>query len=149
MVYCTLTDLQGVMSDSELIQLTDDSVPPVTIDQGNVDKAISRAGDLLDGFLRGRYVLPLSPVPGIMTNLAVDVAVYNLYKRKKKGTFPQAVADDYKNTLKLLENIQKGLIDIGATRITAVDTTGATSSGGGGMVSAPGRKCTGGSLTNM
>jgi phage gp36-like protein len=149
MPYCTLTDLQGVMSDSELIQLTDDSVPPISIGQNNVDQAILRAGNLLDGYLRGRYVLPLSPVPGIMTNLAVDVAVYNLYKRKKKGAFPQAVADDYKNTLKLLENIQKGLIDIGSTRITVADTTGATSSGGGGMVSAPGRKCTGGSLSDM
>ncbi len=124
MAYCTLEDIQGAMSDAELIQLTDDNIPPAVIEQANVDKAIARADNLIDGYLRGRYVLPLAPVPGIMVDLAVDVAVYNIYKRRKKVKMPESIADDYKNTLKILENIQKGTIEIGSAKVSATDATG-------------------------
>jgi len=131
-MYCKLDDIQGVMSDAELIQLTDDNVPPAIIEQTNVDKAISRAGNLIDGYLRGRYVLPLNPVPGILLDLAVDVAVYNLYKRKKKIKMPESISEDYKNTLKILDLIQNGKVDIGSAKITAPPTSDSVSNTAGG-----------------
>lgn len=133
-MYCILDDIKGVMADAELIQLTDDTIPPAAINVANVDKAIARADELIDGYLRGRYTLPLSSVSGLIRDLAVDIVVYNLFKRRKKNKMPEAVSDDYKNALKILENIQKGTIAIGADMIQS-STPASSTSGDGGSVS--------------
>ncbi|SDH91923.1 DUF1320 domain-containing protein, partial [Roseospirillum parvum] len=36
--------------------------------------ALADATALIDGYLRGRYALPLSPVPALVTALACDLA---------------------------------------------------------------------------
>jgi phage gp36-like protein len=132
-MYCVLDDIKGVMPDAELIQLTDDTIPPAAINEANVDKAIARADELVDGYLRGRYTLPLSSVSGLIRDLAVDIAVYNLFKRRKKNKMPEAVSDDYKNALKILENIQKGSITIGADVVSSPDPVQAVSTGEGAV----------------
>jgi len=63
------------MSNDELIQLTDDSNTGVA-DQDLISKAISAAQDTIDGYLRGRYPVPLASVPGIVKNIAADLAAY-------------------------------------------------------------------------
>lgn len=113
-MYCTLADIQATVPASDLIQLTDDTVPPAAVNQVNVDRAITDAGELIDGYLRGRYALPLSPVPGLINTLAADVAVYRLYARRIKLTPPDGVTERYKNALKILEQIQAGKITLGA-----------------------------------
>jgi phage gp36-like protein len=130
MAYCTLDDIQGVVSDAELIQLTDDTIPPVAIIQANVDKAIARADELIDGYLRGRYTLPLSSVSGLLRDTAVDIAAYHLFKRKKKAKLPEAVSDDYKNALKILESIQSGKIALEADPVPSSTPTVVTGEGG-------------------
>jgi phage gp36-like protein len=113
-MYCTLADIQATVPVNDLIQLTDDTVPPATVNQMNVDRAITDAGELIDGYLRGRYTLPLSPVPGLINTLAADVAVYRLYARRIKLTPPEGVTERYKNALKILEQVQAGKITLGA-----------------------------------
>lgn len=96
-----------------MIELTDDMIPAQTIIAANVNKAISDAGEMIDGYLRARYALPLSPVPGLISTLACDIAVYRLYARKVKLTPPEGVSERYKNALKQLEQIQKGGMTLG------------------------------------
>lgn len=111
MAYCTLADIEAAQDD--LIELTDDS-DAGTVDQTVVDKAIATASELIDGYLRGRYTLPLDPVPGLLTALAADVTLYRLYARRPRLAVPESLSDRYKNALKILENIQKGLVTLGA-----------------------------------
>jgi len=113
MAYCTLEDLEKIMPEQDLIELTDDDVPAAVIVTANVDKAIADAGELIDGYLRARYSLPLTPAPGLINTLACDIAVYRLYARRVKLTPPEGVSERYKNALKLLDLIQKGEITLG------------------------------------
>jgi phage gp36-like protein len=113
MAYCTQGDLEKIVPGQDLIELTDDAVPPAQIVTANVDRAISDAGELIDGYLRDRYALPLAEVPGLIGTLAADIAVYRLYARRAKLDPPEGVQERYKNALKLLEQIQKGLICLG------------------------------------
>jgi phage gp36-like protein len=113
MAYCTLEDLGKIMPEQDLIELTDDDVPAAVIVTANVDKAIADAGELIDGYLRARYSLPLTPAPGLINTLACDIAVYRLYARRVKLTPPEGVSERYKNALKLLDLIQKGAISLG------------------------------------
>jgi phage gp36-like protein len=114
MNYCTIDDLQKIVPEQDLIELTDDMIPAESVITANVDKAIADAGEMIDGYLRSRYSLPLTPAPGLINTLACDIAVYRLYARRVKLTPPEGVTERYKNALKLLGQIQKGEISLGA-----------------------------------
>lgn len=124
MAYCTITDLEKIMPEQDLIELTDDDIPAAEIITANVDKAIADAGELIDGYLRARYSLPLTPVPGLINTLACDIAVYRLYARRVKLTPPEGVTERYKNALKLLDQIQKGSIALGTEAGVTAETSG-------------------------
>ena len=134
-MYCTLADIQSTVPENDLIELTDDSLPPATVDQVKVDRAISDAGELIDGSLRGRYSLPLAPVPGLINTLAVDLAIYRLYSRRIKLSPPEVVGERHKEALKLLEQIRSGRISLG-TENTGGDPT---PDAGGPQISVPNR----------
>jgi phage gp36-like protein len=122
MIYCTIDDLKGIVPEQDLIELTDDTVPPASIITDNVDKAIADAGEMIDGYLRAHYSLPLTPAPGLINTLACDIAVYRLYARRVKLTPPEGVSERYKNALKLLGQIQKGEISLGAGEVPTSET---------------------------
>ena len=124
MHYCALADIEA--SDQDLIELTDDNGAGV-VDQSVVDKAVAAAGDLIDGYLRGRYTLPLDPVPGLLATLAADITLYRLYARKPRLTVPESLADKHKNALKILDGIQKGTVTLGAGTPETDIPTGAVS----------------------
>ena len=112
-MYCTIDELKTVIPEQDMIELTDDSVPAQVVIAANANKAISDASELIDGYLRGHYALPLSATPGMIATLACDIAVYRLYARKVRVNPPEGVSERYKAAIKVLEQIQKGDITLG------------------------------------
>ncbi len=81
MAYATLQDLITRFSERRLIQLTDRFQPPAqVIDETVTAEALKHAGDLIDGYVRAAYALPLSPVPPILNGLACDIAYFRLFQ---------------------------------------------------------------------
>lgn len=115
MAYCTLDDILGVIPQRDLIQLTDDTVPPVAVNQAVVDQAIAAADTLINGYIGERYSIPFSGVPELLKTLALDLTVYRLYLRRKKGEPPEAVKAAHDNALKLLRDVQAGKLSLGVT----------------------------------
>lgn len=112
MPYCTLDDITAHIPDKNIMQLTDDEGLGQT-DTERVDEAIAYADAFIDGYLRGRHVLPLNPVPMLINKLSVDLAIFHLYSRRLEYEMGDAMLLRYKNAVKLLEQIQKGLIKLG------------------------------------
>ncbi len=83
------------------------------IDDVKIDDAIAYAGQLIDGYLRGRYTVPLQPVPELVKRLAVDLAVFHLYSRRFELDMPQTMVDRRKEIIRLLEQIQQGKVLLG------------------------------------
>ena len=83
-----------------------------------------QAQELVDGYLRGRYQLPLDPVPTILRDAVVYLARHWLYQRRPEGALPDAVKDSRKDTLQLLENIRDGVITLGTPTGQAVTEPG-------------------------
>lgn len=133
MSYCTLSDIRGMAPESDLVELTDETDAGV-IDQAKIDAAIGYADELIDGYLRGRYDLPMSPVPGMLKNLSADIALYRLYKNRSKLAVPEAIKDGYTNAVKLLGAIQAGTINLG---VGGAASAGDIPSSGGAAVSTP------------
>jgi phage gp36-like protein len=134
-MYCSKADIiSRRLTETLLIQLTDDQEYGVADDKV-VNDAISEAGEIIDGYLRKRYPLPLSTVPGLLRNLAVDLAVYALYGRGRCGT-PERVTTDRDNAVKLLGKIQSGDVVLG---VSDPATKAATEGPEAMQVATPGR----------
>ena len=106
-MYCDLTDLKNALPEVSLIQLTDDSDAGV-VDTDKTDSAMTDAAELIDGYLRGRYTLPLDPTPNIVQRLSVDISIYYLYQRRLDLEMPESLENRYKTGIKLLERIMRG-----------------------------------------
>lgn len=122
-MYCTLNDIRTKrLSEETLIQITDDADAGV-IDAVKVDRAIADAGELIDGYLRTRYALPLTPVPGLVAALALHIVVWNLYGLRPDVETPERVASDYKGALALLERVQRGDVKLGVAEPAGQEAT--------------------------
>ena len=111
-MYCALSDIIDQVPEQKVIELTDDENLG-EVNQARVDKAIATAGSIIDGYLRGRYTLPLATVPELIETISVDISVFKLYERRREMDMPESLTNCYKNAVKLLEQIQKGLISLG------------------------------------
>ena len=114
MRYCSLDDLQLAIPPQTLIWLSNDDESATAVNAGVVEQAVAQAEELVDGFLRGRYNLPLSPVPTIVKDMTVNLARHWLYTRRPEGNeLPDAVVRTHKSAMSLLETIRDGKLTIG------------------------------------
>ena len=112
MAYCTLDDLKKNETEASIIQLTDDDNAGV-VDMDNLNDAISNADDYINSKLRGHIALPLAlPVSGIITQLSVEFAIVNLYKRRFGSAMPESIMKRQSAANKDLNDIAAGIIII-------------------------------------
>lgn len=125
MTYASLGQLTERFGERMLLQLTDRSRPPAgAIDTGVVDRALADTDAVIDGYVAGRYALPLSEVPPLLVDLALVIAIYKLHPAAPE----QKIKDDYEFALKSLGQIASGTIRLPAQGIEPV------SSGASGVV---------------
>lgn len=118
MAYHTLDDLTAALSEDVVVQLTDDSGAGV-VDTVHTDEAATAAQNLIDGYLKSRYAVPLSTVPGVIREISLALAVYHLYGRRTREKMPTAVREDRENAIRLLGHIGEGKLDLFAADRTA------------------------------
>lgn len=113
MAYCTLTDLEKLVPEDELVQLTDDAGAG-TVDAGVVAAAIEDADEEVDAFLAVRYSLPLATVPALVRRISGSLAICQLYSRRSHLKLPESWKDKCDRARRLLETIAKGTLALGA-----------------------------------
>lgn len=104
--YVTKAALIELYSETDLVRLTDTTnVPPTTIDDAKVDRAIVDAESQADTYLRARYTLPLAEVPAVLTRHVGAVVWWYL-----KG--PNRASEDdrqaYEDAMRWLEKVGDG-----------------------------------------
>ena len=122
MAYSTLTDIKKLIPEGSIIQLTDDENLGA-VNQARVDEAIAQADAEIDSYCGSKYTVPFTTVPDIVKKISVDIAIYNLYSRRVEE-IPETRADRYKNAIRQLEGIAKGLISIGESITPPAETGG-------------------------
>lgn len=136
MDYCTIEDIETQTSTPTLIQLTSDDGEN-SVDRVVAQEAILYSTSLINGYLRGRYSLPLDihscspalngvsgydsvsplqPLPAsrfpLLRILAIDISIYRLYARRMRNEMPEVIETAYKNAIATLKDIQKGTITL-------------------------------------
>lgn len=115
-VYATLADMQATFEASDLVQLSDwDGTGE--IDAARIERAIKKAGNLIDGYVAAKYGdRSALPVPPLLTELACDIAFFELHR----GTAPEGVEKKYKSAKETLRDIAAGKVKIDEGDIAAV-----------------------------
>ena len=110
MAYSTQDDILNQLDEDTLIQLTDDEGTGA-VDTDVVTRAIADADATIDAYCQGRYLVPLDPVPGKIRQISVDIAVYNLFSRRRGA--PDDRKDRNKEAIRFLERVAEGKIGLG------------------------------------
>lgn len=118
MAYCTLDDLKKCLPEEDLVQLTDDAGTGA-IDTAKTDEAIASADALIEGYTRGRYVVPFDPVPDLIRQTSARLALYELFNRKQALKVPDQIRKTYEDQLALLDRLRKGEVILSATATSA------------------------------
>lgn len=113
MDYCTIEDIETQTSTPTLVQLTSDDGQEI-IDRVVAQEAILYSSTLIDGYLRGRYSLPLDTHFPLLRVIAIDLSIYRLYSRRMRNEMPEVIETAYKNAISTLRDIQKGVISLQA-----------------------------------
>lgn len=120
--YVSREDMVALCSKVELIQLSRDDLEnhydyqDIEPDWAVVDKAISHACQVADGYLAGRYALPLQSVPTLLNTWCGDIARYWLHKRRINASeMPKTLQTAYDDALKMLNLVQSGKMHLFAT----------------------------------
>lgn len=108
-MYCTQEDIEKQITTPTLIQLTSDDSQNA-IDETVTFEAILYSSTLIDGYLRGKYTLPLDTHFPLLRIIAIDLSIYRLYSRRLRAEMPESILAQYKESIKTLEKIQKGTI---------------------------------------
>lgn len=106
-MYCSIQDIKDDLTEKVVAQLSNDENPNL-VNEEIVSKYISESTQLIDGFLRSRYSLPLEKEHSIIKKVCIDVVKYELYKRR--GKVFDNIQNLYKDGISTLEKIQKGMI---------------------------------------
>jgi phage gp36-like protein len=112
MSYCTVSDITANVSGKQLSQITNDFGGD-TVDETKITAAIDYTNNIIDGYLRGRYNLPLTSTPNALKYLAIDFVVYRLYSRRDYTNVPENIKEKYKEVVKRLYEIQNGKFSLG------------------------------------
>lgn len=103
MTYVTQAGLVSLYGAGQLIALTDrDGAGEINADV--LDAAIAGVGGEIDGYLTGRYTLPLAEVPPILTRIAARLVISDLHTLDK----PDTVKDEAKWARDALKDIASG-----------------------------------------
>lgn len=109
--YCTVEDIETQTSTPTLIQLTSDDGSE-EVDRVVALEAILYSSALIDGYLRGRYSLPLNIHFPLLRILAIDISIHRLYSRRMRNEMPEVIQKNYENAISTLRDIQKGVISL-------------------------------------
>lgn len=108
-MYATSTDMINRFGSHELVLLSNKDTRAETINQAVLDTALQDAGHRINGYLAGRYPLPLATVPAVLVVLCCDLARHQLYDDKA----PEAVLARYEAAIAFLEDVGKGKLGLG------------------------------------
>lgn len=135
MSYALASDLIARFGEPELIQQTD-LTSAGAYNAATVARALDDASALIDGYLAGRYAVPLASVPALLVTLACDLARYALYV----DAVPDVVRDRRDQAVATLRDIAAGRV------LLDVSVSAGGAGAGAAIVGRAGRKVFGGGL---
>ncbi|MEM7047073.1 MAG: phage protein Gp36 family protein [Pseudomonadota bacterium] len=124
--YIARADIIAVYGEKKIAHLTD---ADVARSEQMIARASESVGEWIDASLRGRYVLPLKNVPGVVRDIALALVFLELHQHEPSAQVTTKAAEAKER----LRTIARGSVVLDLPRIKAQE------SDGGGCSVAPSR----------
>jgi phage gp36-like protein len=98
----------------DLVQLTNEDPTQTAINTTVIEQALADASAEIDGYLDGRFALPLTDPPAVLNRLACDVAMYRLQSLRPIHDMADA-RQRYEDAVQLLVRVARGEVTLGLT----------------------------------
>ena len=112
MGYATVDDLIARYPNRDLVQLTNEDPTVTTVNSAPLQRALDDAAAEIDGYLEGRFALPLADPPAVLNRLACDIAMYRLQSLRPLHDLTDA-RKRYEDAIAFLLEAAKGVVALG------------------------------------
>ena len=112
MSYATPQDIINRYPNRDLVQLTNEDPTVTTINTASLQQALDDASAEIDGYLAGRFTLPLTEVPEVLSRLVCDVAIYRLQSLRPVHDLADARLR-YDDAIAMLAKVASGAMTLG------------------------------------
>lgn len=114
MTYATQAMLVKRFGEGTLVQITDRATPATgAIDADLVAQELSNTDAVINGYVGNRYRLPLDPVPDLVTDLALSIAIYKLHAFAPD----EKIVRDHDAAIRTLRDIASNTVKLDAAGI--------------------------------
>jgi phage gp36-like protein len=134
MAYASVIQFVALVGEAEARVLATPAAPATGYDAAKIEGALASASGTLDTYFATRYATPLSPVPQVVADAALDLA-RELLDRNSRD-FVIKAADRRRAWAK---DVSMGKATLGVTSGSAADPGAASSAAGAVLISAPDR----------
>ncbi|MCY1668325.1 gp436 family protein [Rhizobium sp. SL86] len=111
-MYATVTDMIARFGETHMIRLSQpEDRTAETVDAVKIETALSDASSVIDGYIRGRYLVPIAAPPAEIVRASCVLARYELAQGEHMEP-SEEMGKARKETITWLENIAKELINL-------------------------------------
>lgn len=115
-MYAGVSELLTQFGEDALLVLADRDGDG-QIDVPVVERALIDASAEIDGYLAGRYELPLADRPPVLVRVCADIALYRLASDADLGTDERR--QRYQDAVKFLQGVSRGQVSLGVSEKVA------------------------------
>lgn len=112
MPYATAADMTSRYPNRDLVQITNEDPTATVVNTTALTQALADASAEIDGYLEGRFALPLTDPPAMLTRIATDIAMYRLQALRPLHDLEDA-RKRYEDAVKFLVGVAAGKIALG------------------------------------
>lgn len=114
MTYASQAELVKRFGEKTLVWLTDRADEPTGVmDADVIAQELGNTDAVINGYVGNRYRLPLEPVPALIIDLALVIAIYKLHVQSPEAK----IKDDYDQAIRTLRDIASGTVKLEAAGI--------------------------------
>lgn len=120
-MYCTALDMVSRFGEQDLILLAwREGIPDGELNTPVLEQCIKDASAEINGYIAGRYPLPLTAVPDVLVRHCCDIARYLLGGDR----VPEQVQKRYDSVISYLVKVGKGDLSLGLAADQPTEPTG-------------------------
>jgi len=112
MSYATPNDLIARYPNRDLVQLSNEDPAQTAVNEAVLQQALNDASAEIDGYLEGRFALPLGDPPAVLARIACDIAIYRLQSLRPLHDLADA-RTRYEDAAELLVRVARGELTLG------------------------------------
>jgi phage gp36-like protein len=109
--YATVNDVTARYPNRDLVQLSNED-PATTVNGAPIQTALDDASAEIDGYLEGRFTLPLSDPPAVLNRLCTDIAMYRMQVLRPLHDLADA-RKRYDDAIAMLAKVAAGELTLG------------------------------------